>query len=128
MALGVRVEERPLGDDLCGFYYDAARIVIVDENMLDFQKRCTLCHELAHARFHDVGCGGVAGSKAERRARRQAALRLIDQTEYASAENLYDGDSYLMACELDVTVQVIEDYRGWLRDRPQPTGPMPCVS
>lgn len=100
-----------MGDGLCGFYFDRMRAVVIDGNMLEFQKRCTLCHELAHARYRDVNCRGVAETKTELRARRHTALRLIDQVEYASAENVYEGDVYLMACELDVTVQVINDYQ-----------------
>lgn len=83
--------------------------------MLDFQKRCTLCHELVHAHNHDQGCSPY-GSKAERRARLYTALRLINPHEYAIAERMYGADSYLIACELNVTVQVIEDYKNWLHD------------
>lgn len=75
----------------------------------------TLAHELAHARHHDRGCD-PNGSKAERRARRETALRLINPTEYAIAEQMYEGDSYLIAQALDVTVQVIEDYKELLHD------------
>lgn len=76
----------------------------------------TLAHELAHARHHDRGCD-PNGSKAERRARRETALRLINPTEYAIAEQMYEGDSYLIAQALDVTVQVIEDSKELLHDR-----------
>ena len=34
-----------------------------------------------------------------------------------TAERLYDGDSYLIACELGVTVQVVEDYKSLLASR-----------
>lgn len=64
---------------------------------------------------HDQGCSPY-GSKAERRARLHTALRLINPHEYAIAECMYGADSYLIACELDVTVQVIEDYKNWLHD------------
>ena len=66
-------------------------------------------------RHHDRGCD-PNGSKAERRARRETALRLINPTEYAIAEQMYEGDSYLIAQALDVTVQVIEDYKELLHD------------
>ena len=84
--IGVRVEERRLPSGLCGIYYEPARLIILDESLPDFQRRCTLCHELVHARHHDNGCGTPYSVKAERRARRQTALRLIDPVEYASAE------------------------------------------
>ena len=114
--LGVRVEERRLPNGLCGFYYEPARLIVLDETMPDFQRRCTLCHELVHARYHDAGCGTPYGAKAERRARRQTALRLIDPVEYASAEMLCDGDAYRIACELDITLQVVKDYQDMLHD------------
>ena len=69
-----------------------------------------------HARHHDPGCG-IIGAKAERRTRRETALWLVGPVEYATAERLYDGDSYLIACELGVTVQVVEDYKSLLASR-----------
>lgn len=114
--IGVRVEERRLPSGLCGIYYEPARLIILDESLPDFQRRCTLCHELVHARYHDIGCGTPYGAKAERRARRETALRLIDPIEYASAEAICEGDAYRIACELDVTLQVVEDYRRLLHD------------
>ena len=106
--MDVRVEERKLERGLCGLYCDALRLIIVDDRLLDHQKVCTLCHELVHARHHDPGCG-IIGAKAERRTRKETALWLVDPVEY-------DGDSYLIACELGVTVQVIDDYRQILSD------------
>lgn len=114
--LGVRVEERRLPSGLCGVYYEPARLIVLDESLPDFQRRCTLCHELVHARYHDSGCGTAYGAKAERRARRETALRLIDPVEYAAAEQVYDGCVWRIACELGVTMQVINDYRQILRD------------
>lgn len=114
--LGVRVEERRLPGGLCGVYYEPARLIVLDESLPDFQRRCTLCHELVHARYHDSGCGTAYGVKAERRARRETALRLIDPVEYAAAEQVYDGCAWQIACELGVTMQVIDDYRRILYD------------
>lgn len=54
------------------------------------------------------------GGKMERRCRRETAILLIDPAEYALAERMYDGDPYQMAAELNVTVQIIEDYRALL--------------
>ena len=113
--LGVKVRERELSPGRCGCYYEPNRLIIIDETLPGFARRCTLAHELAHARHHDRGCD-PNGSKAERRARRETALRLINPTEYAIVEQMYEGDSYLIAQALDVTVQVIEDYKNWLHD------------
>lgn len=111
--MGVAVEERFLIAGKCGYYYDAVRLIVIDENMPGYMRCCTLVHELAHARYRDHDC---RDAKAERRARRETALRLVDPAEYAVAERIFGGDSYLIACELNVTVQVIEDYKQLLHD------------
>ena len=115
LRLGVKVRERELSPGRCGCYYEPTRLIIIDETLPDFARRCTLAHELAHARHHDRGCD-PNGSKAERRARRETVLRLINPTEYAIAEQMYEGDSFLIAQALDVTVQVVEDYKELLHN------------
>ena len=114
--LEVRIEERTLAPDLCGFYWDENRTIMLNDCLPEWQYRCTLCHELVHAEHHDSGCG-LAGTKGEHRARKKTALRLVNPVEYASAESVYDGDTFLIASELGVTVQVINDYRMWLEQR-----------
>lgn len=115
LRLGVKVREREPSPGRCGCYYEPTRLIIIDETLPDFARRCTLAHELAHARHHDRGCD-PNGSKAERRARRETVLRLINPTEYAIAEQMYEGDSFLIAQALDVTVQVVEDYKELLHN------------
>lgn len=114
--IGVRVEERRLPSGLCGVYYEPARLIILDESMPDFQRRCTLCHELIHAKHHDPGCGSRYGLKCERRCRRETALALISPVDYGMAETVYDGNTWMMAVELGVTIQVLNDYRQLLYD------------
>lgn len=114
--IGVRVEERRLPSGLCGVYYEPARLIILDESMPDFQRRCTLCHELIHAKHHDPGCGSRYGLKCERRCRREAALALISPVDYGMAETVYEGNTWMMAVELGVTIQVLNDYRQLLHD------------
>ena len=114
--IGVRVEERRLPSGLCGVYYEPARLIILDESMPDFQRRCTLCHELIHAKHHDPGCGSRYGLKCERRCRRETALALISPVDYGMAETVYEGNTWMMAVELGVTVQVLLDYRQLLHD------------
>ena len=75
------------------------------------RKRCALVHELVHWRHGDDTSDGCAGSKIERRCRRETAMLLINTAAYAVAERMYDGEPHQMASELNVTVQVIEDYR-----------------
>lgn len=109
--MGVTVEERALAPGKCGYYYDPARLIIIDENMPGYMQRCTLVHELVHARHRDWGHGDA---KAERRARKETALRCVNPLEYAQAEFLCDGDSFGIAQELDLPVQVIDDYKAIL--------------
>lgn len=111
--MGVAVEERTLIPGKCGYYYDPGRLIVIDESMPGYMRRCTLVHELAHARHRDGDC---RDAKAERRARRETALRLINPVEYAVAERMYAGDSYLISCELNVTVQIVDDYKRLLHD------------
>lgn len=114
--MGVRVEERRLAGDRCGLYYDPLRLVILDERLAGHQRRCTLCHELIHARHHDPGCGTQYGTRCERRCRRETALALINPVDYGLAERMYEGDRWMMATELGVTLQVLDDYRQALHD------------
>ena len=116
LLLGVRVEERRLPSRLCGFYYEPARLIVLDESMPDFQRRCTLCHELIHAKHHDPGCGSRYGLKCERRCRRETALALISPVDYGMAETVYEGNTWMMAVELGVTIQVLNDDRQLLYD------------
>ena len=114
--MGLSVVSRDLPRDICGLYDDRHRLILLADWLNQRQRRCTLVHELVHARHHDRGCGTTYGAKAERRARRETALRLINPTEYAIAERMYEGDSFLIAQALDVTVQVVEDYKEMLHD------------
>ncbi|VUX34782.1 Uncharacterised protein [Bifidobacterium longum subsp. infantis] len=43
-------------------------------------------------------------------------MLLISPAEYALAERMYDSNPYQIAAELNVTVQVIEDYKNWLHE------------
>jgi Zn-dependent peptidase ImmA (M78 family) len=113
--LGLKVTERELEKDTCGLYIDFLHTIVIDEAMHAEQKKCTLCHEIIHARHRDYGCR-TSGRRSEIRARRETALRLIDPVEYASAERVYGNDVFLIACDLGVTAQVVDDYRLWLRD------------
>lgn len=41
---------------------------------------------------------------------------MISPVDYGMAEEIYDGDAWMMAVELGVTIQVLEDYRQLLYD------------
>lgn len=112
-AMGVTVAERPLAPGACGYYYEPSRLIIIDETMPEYMQCCTLAHELVHAKYHDQGHGDA---KAERRARRETCLRMIDLSDYVAAESVYGGDPFLLAQALNRTVQVVQDYQTWLHD------------
>ena len=101
--MGLKVLESDIPGTTCGLYCDRQRL-------------CTLCHELVHAKYRDLGCVTRFGVKCERRARRETALTLISPSEFAMAERTWDGDTWHMAAELDVTMQVLTDYRQILKD------------
>ena len=110
--LGVLVSRQPLPAGVCGVYdWPHGRIVLHDM-LTPVQERCTLCHELEHVRHGDRVCGG----KGEARARRRTALRLVSPVAYAAAEQIYEGCAWQIACELGVTMQVLDDYRRALHD------------
>lgn len=74
--MGLRVEEDCLPRGMNGYYCDALGLIVLHDRLN--QRRCTLCHELIHARHHDPGCGTQYGLKCERRCRRETALVLLD--------------------------------------------------
>lgn len=50
-------------------------------------------------------------TKAEVRARKITALRLISLEDYKALENIYSNMDYLIACELEVTLEILQDYK-----------------
>lgn len=114
--MGLRVEEDCLPRGMNGYYCDALGLIVLHDKLNARQRRCTLCHELIHARHHDHGCGTRYGAKCERRCRRETALALISPVDYGMAETVYEGNTWMMAVELGVTIQVLNDYRQLLHD------------
>jgi len=102
-----------------GIYDEALRMIVIDRSLDYTQKRCTLVHELVHWSHGDDSCNGIMGARMERRTRRETAALLIPQIEYATLENIYDGEAYPMAAELNVTEQVLRDYKELILDRRQ---------
>lgn len=118
----IRVASGILPDDISAVYDESLQAIIIDRRMTYVQKKCSLVHELFHWLHGDDTCGGVRGSRAECRARKETAIFLINPADYILAEREYDAEPYLIACDLDVTLEVIEDYRrllesGMFRER-----------
>lgn len=113
----VHILEDRLDGNIAGLYDESLRTIIIDENMTDVQKRCTLTHELFHWLHADDSCTRYGRNHEERRVKRETAMLLIPPAAYVRAERAYDGEIFLMACELDVTVFVVECYRSILEGR-----------
>lgn len=110
------VYSRHLPDTRMGCYDEDTQTIAIDRGLTYTQKRCTLVHELMHWTHGDTSCEGTIACRNERRARRETAMFLINPMEYATLETMYEGNKYRIATELDLTVQVVEDYRRLLND------------
>ena len=112
LGLHVVVASAVLPGDLMGCYDKRRDVILVDRRLTYRAKRCVLVHELVHWAHGDDG--EYARGLCEARTRRETALTLIDQDEYELAERTYDGNPWAIADELDVTMQVLRDYRSML--------------
>lgn len=113
IGLPVTISSAILPDGLWGCYDASNSVILIDRRLTYTAKRCVLTHELLHWWHGDTGCSNNS-SKLERRARRQTARLLIDPAELALAERMYDDDLWSIADELNVTTQVLTDYRAML--------------
>lgn len=119
------VFEEELPGDLNGIYDEDSRIVVIDPRLNERQKRCTLTHELLHWTRGDICDATSYTDKAERHARRETARFLIDLPDYIRSESIYEGETFSMAVDLNVTVSVLEDYRTLLLNG-MPAGVVPA--
>lgn len=110
VGLPVTVSSAILPDGLWGCYDASNSVILIDRRLTYTAKRCVLTHELLHWKHGDTGCSNDC-SRQERRTRTQTALLLIDPIELAALERMYDDDLWSIADELNVTMQVLEDYR-----------------
>ena len=115
--LPVTVSSAILPGGLWGCYDATTDVILIDRRLTYTAKRCTLVHELLHWRHGDDGCSNDR-SRQERRTRTQTARLLIDPAELALAERMYDDDLWSIADELNVTTQVLTDYRAMLNTSP----------
>lgn len=117
IGLPVTVSSAILPDGLWGCYDASNSVILIDRRLTYTAKRCVLTHELLHWKHGDDGCSNNR-SKQERRARTQTALTLVDPAELALLEHMYDDDLWSIADELNVTTQVLTDYRAMLNTSP----------
>lgn len=116
IGLPVTVSSAILPNGLWGCYDNENRVILIDRRLTYAAKRCTLVHELLHWRHGDTGCSNDS-SKLERRARRETALTLIDPLRYGMLEQMYEGNSWNISQELEVTQQVLGDFRLAMSER-----------
>lgn len=116
VGLPVTVSSAILPNGLWGCYDDETHVILIDRRLTYAAKRCTLVHELLHWRHGDTGCSNDS-SKLERRARRETALTLIDPLRYGMLEQMYEGNSWNISQELEVTQQVLGDFRLAMSER-----------
>lgn len=117
IGLPVTVSSAILPDGLWGCYDASNSVILIDRRLTYTAKRCVLTHELLHWKHGDTGCSNDS-SKQEQRTRTQTAHLLIDPAELALAERMYDDDLWSIADELNVTTQVLTDYRAMLNASP----------
>lgn len=116
VGLPVTVSSAILPNGLWGCYDNENRVILIDRRLTYAAKRCTLVHELLHWRHGDTGCSNDS-SKLERRARRETALTLIDPLRYGTLKQMYEGNSWNISQELEVTQQVLGDFRLAMSER-----------
>lgn len=116
IGLPVTVSSAILPNELWGCYDAENHVILIDRRLTYAAKRCTLVHELLHWRHGDTGCSNDS-SKLERRARRETALTLIDPLRYGMLEQMYEGNSWNISQELEVTQQVLGDFRLAMSER-----------
>ena len=116
IGLPVTVSSATLPNGLWGCYDNETHVILIDRRLTYTAKRCTLVHELLHWHHGDTGCSNDS-SKLERRARRETALTLIDPLRYGVLEQMYEGNSWNISQELEVTQQVLGDFRLAMSER-----------
>lgn len=117
VGLPVTVSSAILPDGLWGCYDASTDVILIDRRLTYTAKRCTLVHELMHWRHGDAACDRPCRGREERRARRESALFLIEPMRYGLLEQMYEGNSWNIAQELEVTQQVLGDFRLAMSER-----------
>lgn len=103
--------ESDILDNMWGCYSEANRVILIDRRLTYTAKKCVLIHELVHWLHADYQCG-----MHEQRTRLEAARLLVDSQKYRQAEQTYEGAPWLIASELDLTIQTITDYQQCLHE------------
>lgn len=111
-ALGVRVVLTHLPDDMLGAYSPIEERVYLDLGLTPSERRSVLAHELGHVHYGHT-CDLGPDSHIERQADAYAATLLVHPEDYAHLERI-SADTHFIAEELDVTPNVIDDFRRYV--------------
>ncbi len=93
--------------DTWGIWSPRHRVVILATGLTIVQERCVLAHEIEHINAGDASCGsGPVSMKAERRADRAAARKLIALSDICAASQ-WATSEHELAADLQVTPWVL---------------------
>lgn len=109
-SLGVRITYANMPEGIIGYYNPLEARVYADIRCTPDEKCSVIAHELGHV-HHGHTCDLGHDSPIERQADAYAAQLLIEPTEYARAELLYNGDVHAIADELCVTVDLVQAFQ-----------------
>ncbi|MEX3610032.1 ImmA/IrrE family metallo-endopeptidase [Rothia sp. LK2588] len=107
--LGLRVIEGDPGRGRRGLWV-GNKTIIIRGDLTAIQRRCTIAHEIVHAEYDPPFVPQYLSAKAEARADRIAASRLIDPEDYHRACNAYEYQNQV-AYELGVTTKILRAYQ-----------------
>lgn len=107
--LGLRVIEGDPGEGNRGLWA-GNHTIILKPQLTTLQARCTLAHEIVHAQYDPPLIPHHLSPKAEARADRIAAQRLINSDEYLRLARIYRDNPAQLAYELGVTPKILNAY------------------
>lgn len=110
--LGLRVIEGNPGEGNRGLWA-GNHTIILKPGLTTLQARSTLAHEIVHAEYDQPLIPHHLSLKAEARANRIAAIRLIHSKDFTRLAGIYPDNPAQLAYELGVTPKILEAYTLW---------------
>lgn len=107
--LGLHVIEGNPGEGNRGLWV-GNHTIILKPGLTALQARSTLAHEIVHAEYDQPLIPHHLSPKAEARADRIAAERLIDNKDFVRLAEMYPDNPAQLAFELGVTPKMLETY------------------
>ncbi|WP_346843648.1 ImmA/IrrE family metallo-endopeptidase [uncultured Rothia sp.] len=111
--LGLHVIEGNPGKGNRGLWV-GNQTIILKPGLTNLQARCTLAHEIVHAEYDQPLIPHHLSPKAEARADRIAATRLITLDAYNKFVRIYPDNPAQLAYELGVTPKMLETFIKYL--------------